>query len=387
MTPHIVYWNNIPAPYMIDRFNAVIRRSSLHFEVWFSARTHRDRSWKVEERSWEFPYHYLPSLEGQEYPLALPAPLFKREAPDLLVTLYAAPSFVLGATLARQRGARVAFWAEPTQDAVIKRRRWKEIFKTQLFRTADGVLTTGPDGRSFVSRYGTSQERIFCVPHTIDYKRYAQASELPDGARTELRAALGLRGITFVYVGRLQRFKGLGYLLDAFGVLQRRSATEVSLLLVGDGPEESSLRARAEGLENVVFAGFHDEGSLPRLYAAGDVFVFPTLGDTFGLVVSEAMAAGLPVIATHAAGEIRERVVDGVNGFVVPPANSAELLDRMSILAEDEELRRQMSRAATSRVANESPDAWAQAFERAVDCVLSLPRNRRSWRVQTPPVR
>jgi glycosyltransferase involved in cell wall biosynthesis len=110
------------------------------------------------------------------------------------------------------------------------------------------------------------------------------------------------------------------------------------------------------------------------MYAAADVFVFPTLGDTFGLVVSEAMACGLPVIATTAAGEISERVADGVNGFLVPPADSDALLERMTVLAQDPALRRRMGQASRDKVSGQTPDLWAEAFEEAIDKILAMPR-------------
>jgi glycosyltransferase involved in cell wall biosynthesis len=76
------------------------------------------------------------------------------------------------------------------------------------------------------------------------------------------------------------------------------------------GPDEPLLceRCREEGLTNVAFAGFHQSDTLPSLLAAADAFVFPTLGDPFGMAVPEAMACGLPVISTSAAGEIRGRI-------------------------------------------------------------------------------
>jgi glycosyltransferase involved in cell wall biosynthesis len=191
-----------------------------------------------------------------------------------------------------------------------------------------------------------------------------------------VRAELGVRGVTFVYVGRLWAGKGLSYLLDAFDGLQARDVGEVSLLFVGDGRDEDELRARAraQGLRNVVFSGFQGDDVLPRLYAASDVFVFPTLGDPFGMVVLEAMACGLPVIATTAAGEIAERVAEGVNGFLVAPASSDQLLERMTVLAGDEDLREAMGAASVRKAARQSPDAWADAFERALDKILAMPR-------------
>lgn len=379
MRPRVVYWNNIPAPYMVERFNAVARRGNLDFEAWFSARTKAGRSWKVDESSWEFRHVYLPSVNRGTYPLAIPAPLVRGSMPDVFVSLYAAPVFLLGSALASARGARTVFWVEVTFDSWVKRRAWKETVKSAAFRRVDAIFTAGRDGREFALRYGAPSDRIFVVPHVVDFEHYARRSASARRERERIRADLGLRGITFIYVGRLWRGKGLTYLLDAFERLQRTTPTDVSLLLVGDGVDEELLRARAaeKRLANVVFADFHDADSLPSLYAAADVFVFPTLGDPFGMVVPEAMACSLPVIATTASGEIHDRVVDGLNGFIVPPGDSDALSERMQVLAQDPERRRAMAEASRLRVEGQSPDQWAQAFESAISRTLDLPKWKR----------
>jgi glycosyltransferase involved in cell wall biosynthesis len=374
----VVYWNNIPAPYMIDRFNAIARRGKLDFEAWFSARTEQDRSWTVDESVWRFSFRYLPAIQRGATAEAFPTPVFRGSPPDLLVSLYAGLGYVVGSTVAQLRGGRTAFWVEVTYDAWVRRRRWKEALKSRILPSADGILTAGSDGRSFAQRYGVRDERIHVVPHVVDFDRISRAARLPATERATLRSELGVRGVGFLYVGRLWSGKGLTYLFDAFADLQRRGTHDVSLLLVGDGVDEEALRARArfDRLENVVFCGFQEGGALARLYAAADVFVFPTLGDPFGMVVPEAMASGLPIIATTASGEIADRVVDGVNGFLVPPADSAKLLERMTVLASDEDLRRRMSTAAVNSVAWQTPEAWAVAFEEAVDAIISMPRIR-----------
>jgi glycosyltransferase involved in cell wall biosynthesis len=380
MKRRVAYWNNIPTPYMVERFNAVARRGNIDFEAWFSTRIAANRSWAVAESTWEFPYRYLPSIGKGEHPLAFPAPLLGPQVPDLLVSLYASTAFLIGSQLARLRGVRTAFWAEITFDSWVRRRRWKETAKSVVLKRADAVLTAGHDGSDYVKRYGVADERVFIVPHVVDFERYARASAISGLERERIREELGLRGTTFVYVGRLWRGKGLSYLVDAFAGLQHAAGADVSLLLVGDGPDESWVRERCrqEGLANVAFAGFHQADTLPRLLAAADVFVFPTLGDPFGMVVPEAMACRLPVISSSAAGELRDRVVDGINGFVVPPADSAALLTCMRRLANDDDLRRSMAEAATRTVAGQSPVLWAEAFERAVATIMSLPRDRRT---------
>jgi glycosyltransferase involved in cell wall biosynthesis len=373
MKPRVVYWNNMPTPYMVERFNAAASNRNFDFEAWFSTRVAAHRTWNVDESTWRFRYRYLPSIGRGEHPLAFPAPLLGSEAPDLVVSLYASTAFLFGWRLARLRGARTAFWAEVTFDSWVRRRRWKETLKKIVLPRADAILTAGRDGADFVKRYGVPDDRIFIVPHVIDFERYAQASAITPGERQRIRDRLGLHGTTFVYVGRLWRGKGVAYLIDAFASLQRTTTAEVSLLLVGDGPDEEWLRTRCEEerTDNVAFAGFHQADTLPALFAAGDVFVFPTLGDPFGMVVPEAMACGLPVISTSAAGELHDRVIDCVNGFVVAPADSAALVAPMRRLVDDPELLRAMSDAARRTVEGQRPEMWAEAFDHAVTSILA----------------
>jgi len=359
---------------MVDRFNSLSDRDNVELEVWFSAREKPDRSWRVDEDSWHFPHRYLPRVGRGEYFVALPTPLLRGPAPDVFVTLHSRIDFLLGFALARRKGARTAFWVLTTYDAWVRRRRWKERAKSIIFQRVDAVLTPGGDGRAFARRYGTTEDRIHTVPQVIDVDHFRRRSNLSTTERDLFRTELGLTGVTFLYVGRLWRGKGLTFLLDAFRALEKTNI-ETTLLLVGDGADEQDLRKRCReiGARNVIFAGFHHRDSLPRLYAASDVFVFPTLGDPFGLVVLEAMACGLPVIATTAAGEIHDRVTDGSNGFIVSAGDSAELLDRMTILARDPELRARMGRVSAQRALGQTPDFWAQQFEEAIESLLAIP--------------
>jgi len=360
---------------MVDRFNALARRGNLNFEVWFSGRTKKGRRWHVDEQTWEFRHRYLPSIPRGSGSFTIPTPLFGRCAPDVLVSLYAAPAFLLGAAMARTRGARTAFWVERTFETWVTRRKWKEHVKSQIFPLVDAILVPGPDGRDYAMRYGVRGDRDFFVPHVVDVDAYRRSSAVDGAERDRIRNAYAIRGVTFIYVGRFLPGKGLKYLVVAFSKLQRESTTPITLLLVGTGDKEAELRKLCVdcGATNVVFAGYHGLDSLPSMYAAADVFVFPTLGDTFGLVVSEAMAFGLPVIATTAAGEIAGRVVKGINGFLVPPADSGALLERMRVLARDTELRHRMGKASLDKVADQTPNLWAEAFESAIDKILAMP--------------
>jgi glycosyltransferase involved in cell wall biosynthesis len=379
----VVYWDNIPSPYATERLNAVARRRNVDLEVWFNERGHADRSWRIDERDWEFPHRYLPGRalaigKGLPREFNVPTPLLRRP-PDLLVSLYAEPAFVLGFLLARTRGVRTAFRVLPTFDSWVRRRPAKERLKRFLFRRVDAVKVPGPDGAAYAARYGTPAERIHFVRQSVDVARFNAERTRWRADRTALRAQLGVEGCVFVYVGRLVHDKGVADLLEAFRRSCAANSDPLSLMLVGDGHQEAEYRSfcQRHGLTNALFTGFVQQDELPRLYSAADVFVFPTLGDPNGVVVEEAMASGLPIVSTSAAGDIRRRVPEGAAGFVVPPAEPAALADAMLNLARDASRRASMGARALEIVASMTHEGYADDFEAFVEDVVRSPARTR----------
>jgi glycosyltransferase involved in cell wall biosynthesis len=370
--PRVAYWNNVPAPYMVDRFDAVVRRGTLNFEAWFSELDTPERSWRVDPNAWTFAHRLARVRRVGGLLVGLPPRIPAAEWPDLVVSLYAEPPYLLGLLQSRLRGGRSALWVEVTFDSWVRRSRAKESLKRRVFAAADGILTVGQDGRAYARKYGAEDARIHYLPHVVDARRFALEAAEDEAGPNRLRAELGLSGVTFVYVGRLWSGKGVADLIAAFAIARRSSKLDLSLLLVGDGPDEAALRSRcaADGLQGVVFAGFHQQDELAAFYAASDVFVFPTLGDPYGLVVDEAMACSLPVLSSTAAGEIGRRVTNGVTGFLFKSGDVTTLAEHMVHLAEDRVLRRAMGARAASRVSWQSPDAWARQFERVVHEII-----------------
>lgn len=370
--PNIVYWNNIPSPYVVGRFNAVAKRGNLHLEAWFNEERQNDRSWIVNSSEWRFSARYIPhdAMVGKR--LHVPAAELSAVRPDVLVSLYGSPSFAAGACVGKLLASISAFRVLPTFDAWVDRTHLKEITKHTLFRGADAVKVPGPTGRAMARRYGMPDDRIFQVTQSIDVEHYASARNLSPATRSSERDRRGLCGCVFIYVGRLWSGKGLNTLFDAYEKAIAE-VPDVSLLIVGDGVDDSQFRARARQLKNVHFEGFVQAALLPDVYGLADILVFPTLGDPHGLVVEEAMAAGLPVICTESAGDIRTRLPDGHAGFVVPPGNSNMLANRMKRLAKDARLREQMSGVARSLILSRSHEAYAIDFEHFVERTLNMP--------------
>ncbi|HKT59689.1 MAG TPA: glycosyltransferase family 1 protein [Gemmatimonadales bacterium] len=177
--------------------------------------------------------------------------------------------------------------------------------------------------------------------------RGVDTSVFHPGRRSQtLRAELGMGSrFTFLYVGRLASEKRVDFVLEAF----RRASTMVPrgvmhLILAGTGPCEPELKAAAP--PEVTFLGFLDRHTqLPDLYANCDAFAFASLTETLGLVVLEAMASGLPVIAAPAGG-VQDHLRDGVNGLTYDPDDPAAMARAMVLLAGEYELTRRLARGA-----------------------------------------
>lgn len=148
MRPYVVYWNNIPSPYMVERFNVLADRNSFEFEAWFNERTKSGRSWVVNEDSWRFRYRYLPVVSVFGRHIRIPTPILGRR-PDVLVSLYAEPVFLAGWAIAKLRGVKTCFWCEITYDRWIERKGWKNKIKEITFSRVDATLGHGAEGQKF----------------------------------------------------------------------------------------------------------------------------------------------------------------------------------------------------------------------------------------------
>lgn len=373
--PCVVYWQNIPTPHVVARFNTLAARGNIAFEAWFNAEREPDRSWDVDTREWAFQARFVPARPYAGYRLRLPLAELRHVRPDLLVSLYDRAAFALGILAAHTAASRVALRALPNYDSWSARAWWKEAGKHMLFRAADGALAPGPDGARLAGCYGLPAARVHTVTQSIDVAHYADKQRIDRAAREDRRAELGLHGCVFLYVGRLWSGKGLDDLFDAYRIVRLRHR-DVSLLVVGDGVDEGRYRAMAHRLPGVTFAGFVQPRDLPAFYALADALVFPTLGDPYGLVVEEAMAAGLPVICTETAGDIRRRLPDGRAGYIVPASDPGTLAARMEELARDPARRAFFGEAARRAVAPRTHEHWAGDFERFVAAVLAAPARR-----------
>jgi glycosyltransferase involved in cell wall biosynthesis len=159
-------------------------------------------------------------------------------------------------------------------------------------------------------------------------------------------------------VGRVAPEKNLHVVIDAYRALARR-VPQARCVIVGDGPGRAALEAANP---DVIFAGTRRGDELAAFYASADLFVFPSLTETFGNVVLEAMASGIPVVA-YAEAAAREFIRNGQNGIRVAPGNEGGLIERAATLGADATVRTAMGHAARASVASLSPESVVNDFE------------------------
>ena len=195
------------------------------------------------------------------------------------------------------------------------------------------MVSVSKELRSFISeKVGISPERIQTIYNGIDLKKYT--CHKPNG---EIRLQLRLNGKCKVIttVGNLYPVKGHIYLLKAIPEVIRRYP-DVVFLFAGRGDEENNLKQAASELgvsDNIRFLGFRSD--IPELLSLTDIFVLPSLAESLPLSVLEALAMGIPSIVTNVGGN-SEIIENNTTGFIVPPADSKSIAEKILILLQDE---------------------------------------------------
>ena len=193
-----------------------------------------------------------------------------------------------------------------------------------------GNIAVSPAARRYVNNTFPGDYEI--IPNGIDFKHFSfNVKPLPQYQDGKLN---------ILFVGRLEKRKGLRYLLEAYSKLKWEQPN-IRLIVVGPGdPDKESYRIlSSHNLQDVEFVGRVSYDELPRYYASADIFCSPATGaESFGIVLLEAMSAGKPVVASDIEG-FRGIITDGVQGLLVAKKDSSALADALGKLARDPELR------------------------------------------------
>lgn len=361
--PRVVVLTDIPTPY----FNEVMRALALKVDLFclFCAESAgRGMGWNFEKKL-GFPYRVIGgarirrSADTTDYYIS-PRIIWRllRARPDVIISGgYSIPSFY-ACLYCKLSGAKLIIFSDGTPAYERKLGRLQQIARKLLVPRASGFIAKSKPAADRFEELG-AKGRIFLAPHTTYLAPLLAIGATRDWSdRAELR---------LLCVGRLIPRKGVQHLIRALAGM-RPVRRPVSLTIVGSGPQQDELEALARSLEvrGIRFAGFVDQDKLPVHYAAADVFVLPTLDDPFGMVLLEAAASGLALVASEHAGATSDLVQDGESGLVFDPRDEQALSELIARLADSSALVRQLGLAAHNVARSRTPDRTAEKYVSAI---------------------
>lgn len=265
--------------------------------------------------------------------------------------------------------SRLIIYADLSEHTELGRGRTRMLLRRWMVRHADAILVNGNSGARYVKSLGAPETKIFRVPYATDTSLYA--GEMAIKECTQVTKLL--------HVGQLIERKGIVlflHRLSAWAV--NNSGRQLELILVGDGPLRASIEATNTPTNlKVTLITPMAYSEMPAIYAQADIFVLPTLADSWGLVVNEAMAAGLPILGSGKSQAVEELVQDGETGWIFNPDEPDDVESALGrALSEPRETRVEMGERARAAAIRVTAEVAAEAMIRAIDfCQISNLRN------------
>lgn len=251
---------------------------------------------------------------------------------------------------------------------------WKEAVKRLIVKGFSSALVGGESHARYLQALGMERPGIFTGYDAVDNAHFSRGADEARFNTLALRRERQLDGPYFLASNRFIEKKNLPRLVEAYALYRETAGSAAwPLVILGDGPLRPSLEAQVEklGLDRLVrLPGFKQYGELPGWYGLAGAFIHASTREQWGLVVNEAMAAGLPVLVSSQCGCCGDLVEEGVNGYSFDPFDTAGLADKMLLLAGGGsgggcDLAA-MGRASRARVGRYSPENFALSLAQAL---------------------
>lgn len=355
----LVCVSNGPLPYHTPILNELAQRVDLHV-LYMSEKHPLDSFRELWGTTPEYPYEFHWSKRVAVPPVDFRTQLsvgasmkLRRLAPDVILFSSWGPLVwepLLWKTIERRAAV---MWSESTSFSGLLRDRVSDIIRRAIVSTTDAFVANGSCASAYLGRLGVASERIVtsCLP-------------APVGSRSDIGAMLPARPV-FLFVGRLIERKRPLAAVEAFERVATR-LPDAELLIVGDGPLEVAVRGAAERCQGRVrLLGRLEGAELAGVYAGSDMLVVPSVREVWGLVVNEALAHGVHVVATDEVGSAHDLLDDPALGTIVPASDKPALAEAMLAAATHLDETRAARPKRRERVAACTPRAFAADIEEA----------------------
>jgi glycosyltransferase involved in cell wall biosynthesis len=372
---------NIPTPYNDALFRHLYRQRELELLILYCANTESQRAWEPKAHR-GYPHRFL---SGRDFGVGIHvnpgmAGAVRRYRPDIAVLSgsYLMPSFVWALAGLASCRCPWLYWGEELSwiEEAWWRRSLLRVARHPLVR-AERILAVGIRAAESYAKLGIDRSRIVDFHYYPDVEAFQRYRAGLDNQRLRIRKLLGYSSsvVVLLFCGQLIHRKGADILLRACAII-RDQGREFRLLLVGDGPEAATLRDLSKSLgieQEVSFVGFVQPEDLPGYFSAADVCVVPSRKEGWGVVVGEAMAAGLPIVASDQVNAALDLVDPGEMGLIFPNQDVRALADGICELAECPTRIQRMSHKVGRAALHEHPRMGAKKMHRVLREVLERP--------------
>lgn len=376
MSRRLVILTEIISPYRIPLFNALAQFSEVDLHVIFLAETDPTlRQWQIYKEEIRFSHQILPSWRKRVGKYNV---LLNRGVGRALAA--AAPQVILCGGYsylaswqcllwARAHKIPLFLWSESNLQDQRRGYALVEFVKNQFLNRCSGFVVPGRSAREYLRAHKVEDSRIFTAPNAVDNDWFASTAAQARQQENESRQKLSLPGRYFLFAGRLVREKGVFELLSAYAKLDGSMRQQIGLVFVGDGVCRQEMEEQASSISPGVirFAGFAQREQLATYYALADALILPTYTDTWGLVVNEAMACGLPVILSRAAGCAPDLVRENWNGLLVAPRDVSSLILALRTIANQSGPCMTMRTHSAQHISNYSPQEWSRGITAMIE--------------------
>lgn len=374
----IILITNIIAPYRVPLFNQISKIKYIDLEVLFCQVKTKDRLWNIP-LDMRFNYKILKGFRCQLKRKSMyakrtvhinPGLIFHllKKNPDVIISAeYSLPTF-LAFSYCKLFKKRFISWSEGTPFTERNITLFQKILRKLIIHNCDAYVAASQDAKKYFLSFGVDYNRVFIGIQTLDIKEFKRRCEKARKNKDTLRDLRGWKENIILYSGSVIERKGIIHLLKAFKLLTERNK-DVRLLIVGDGKEYKKYKiyCKINNIEEkVYFSGFIQQNELPFYYASADIYLFPSLEDTFAVTVNEAMAAGLPIVCSKFAGCANDLIENGVNGYIIDPYDHGSIVRYLERILSDSKLRENMGKASFNIIDRFDIDKAADGFFKAI---------------------
>lgn len=212
----------------------------------------------------------------------------------------------------------------------------RRVSLTWIFSNINYALYVGTNNKHYYEKHGLKSHQLIFAPHAIDNNRFMLNTHRQKASKWRKELGVSENETIILFAGKLTEKKNPEILINAFEKLSTETAN-AHLVFVGDGELKIKLKTIAKDNKRILFIPFQNQMQMPVVYHFGDIFVLPSKGpgETWGLAINEAMACGLPIIASNKCGAAIDLIYDNQNGFVFQSDNIDALYEKLTLLTLD----------------------------------------------------